>query len=102
MYDEDAKLHEAALTQMSSGRGKNATMGWSLRTPQYRYIEWRSADFSADKPVFGNRAKAIELYDYQTDPQERENLADKTDHAALVKLHQALFDQLLPHLPTRE
>ena len=102
MRGEDVTLHKAAFTQMSHGRGKNGAMGWSLRTPRYRYIEWRTAHFSADKPVFGSHAKATELYDYETDPLERENLADKTDHAALVKLHQALFDQLLPHLPTRE
>jgi iduronate 2-sulfatase len=77
-------------------------MGWSIRTPRYRYIEWRAADFSADKPVFGSHARATELYDYESDPMERENLAGKAEHAALVKQHQALFDQLLPHLPTRE
>jgi arylsulfatase A-like enzyme len=102
MRGEDVTLHKAAVTQMSHGRGKNGSMGWSLRTPRYRYIEWRAADFNSDKPVFGSHALATELYDYESDPQERENLADKTDHAAVVKQHQALFDQLLPHLPTRE
>lgn len=102
MRGEDVTLHKAALTQMSHGRGKNGTMGWSIRTPRFRYIEWRSADFSADKPVFGNHAHATELYDYHTDPLEHENLAGKADHAALVKQHQTLFDQLLPHLPARE
>jgi arylsulfatase A-like enzyme len=102
MRGEDVTLHQAAVTQMSHGRGRNGTMGWSIRTPRYRYIEWRAADFSADKPVFGSHARASELYDYESDSLERENLVDKTDHAALVKLHQALFDQLLPHLPTRE
>jgi iduronate 2-sulfatase len=102
MRGEDVTVHKAAVTQMSHGRGKNGTMGWSIRTPRYRYIEWRTADFSAHKPVFGSHARATELYDYESDPQERENLADKTDHAGLVKQHQALFDQLLPHLPTRE
>jgi hypothetical protein len=102
MRGEDVTLHQAALTQMSHGRGKNGTMGWSIRTPRYRYIEWRTADFSSDKPVFGSHAQATELYDYESDSLERENLADKTDHAAVVKQHQALFDQLLPHLPTRE
>jgi hypothetical protein len=77
-------------------------MGWSIRTPRYRYIEWRRADFSADNPVFGNRVQATELYDYKSDSLERENLAEKADHAAVVKQHQALFDQLLPHVPTRE
>jgi arylsulfatase A-like enzyme len=102
MRGEDVNLHDAALTQMSLGRGKNATMGWSIRTPRYRYIEWRAADFSADKPVFGNHAQATELYDYATDPLERENLAGKADHANFVKQHQVRFDQLLPHLPARE
>jgi hypothetical protein len=76
-------------------------MGWSLRTPRYRYIEWRSADLSADLPVFGNRAQATELYDYQSDPLERQNLAGVAAHAATLKEQQALFDRLLPHLPTR-
>jgi hypothetical protein len=77
-------------------------MGWSIRTPHYRYIEWRSADFSADKAIFGNRAQAAELYNYETDPLERENLADKADHAAVLKEQQAIFDRLLPHLPARQ
>jgi iduronate 2-sulfatase len=102
MRGEDVLLHEAALTQMSRGRGKNGTMGWSIRTPRHRYIEWRAADFSADKPVFGNHAQAVELYDYETDPLERENLAGKAEQAAVLKTHQALFDRLLPHLPARE
>ena len=77
-------------------------MGWSIRTPRHRYIEWRAADFSADKPVFGNHAQATELYDYATDPLESKNLADRADRANLVIQHQVLFDQLLPHLPARE
>jgi arylsulfatase A-like enzyme len=102
MRGEDLILHQAALTQMSQGRGKNGTMGWSIRTPRYRYTEWRAADFSADKPVFGNQAKAFELYDYESDPLERENLAEKAGYAALVKQHQTLFDQMLPHVPARK
>ena len=101
MRGEDRLLHEAALTQMSHGKGKNGTMGWSIRTPRYRYIEWRSADLSADMPVFGNRAQATELYDYQTDPLERENLAGVVAHATTLKEQQALFDRMLPHLPIR-
>ena len=101
MRGEDRCLHEAALTQMSHGKGKNGTMGWTLRTPRYRYIEWRSADFSAHMPVFGNRVQGSELYDYHTDPLEQANLADKTEYAALLKEQRALFDKLLPHLQER-
>jgi len=99
---EDATLHEAALTQMSHGRGKNGAMGWSIRTRRYRYTEWRSADFSTDTPAFGNHAQATELYDYATDPLERENLADRAEYAAVLKQHQSLFDQVLPHLSARK
>jgi hypothetical protein len=52
-------------------------------------------------PVFGGRVQATELYDYQTDPLERENLAGKTEHAAVLKQQQALFDKLLTHVPKR-
>lgn len=59
------------------------------------------------KPLLGiygaswitDQVESIELYDYQTDPIERENLAGKTERAAVLKKEQALFDKLLPHLP---
>jgi arylsulfatase A-like enzyme len=101
MRGEAVSIHKAAMTQMSRGTGKNATMGWSMRTARYRYIEWRSADFSREKPVFGNQTLAVELYDYQTDPLERKNIAAKVESAALLKEQQRLFDSLLPHLPQR-
>ncbi|MEI7774384.1 MAG: sulfatase-like hydrolase/transferase, partial [Verrucomicrobiota bacterium] len=101
MRGEDTPLHEAAITQMSHGKGKNGTMGWAIRTSRYRYIEWRSADFSADMPAFSNRVQATELYDYQTDPLEQANLTVRSEYAAALKEQQALFDKLLPHLPKR-
>ena len=101
MRGEEVSIHKAATTQMSRGTGKNATMGWSMRTSRYRYIEWRAADFSAEKPVFGNQTLAVELYDYQMDPHERENIAGKAECSALLKEQQRLFDDLLPHLPRR-
>ena len=101
MRGEEVFIHKAAMTQMSRGTGKNATMGWSMRTSRYRYIEWRSADFSQEKPVFGNQTLAVELYDYHADPLERENIAAKVESAALLKKQQRLFDDLLPYLPRR-
>lgn len=98
MRGEEASIHKASMTQMSRGTGKNGTMGWSIRTARYRYIEWRSADFSAAMPVFGNNAQTTELYDYETDPFERENLSGDIVHADVLNKQQALFDKLLPHL----
>jgi arylsulfatase A-like enzyme len=99
MRGENTTLHEAAISQMSHGAVKDGVMGWTLRTPRYRYIEWRRADLSTDTPRITDQVESVELYDYQTDPQERENLADKTDHAAVLEEQQAIFDKLLPHLP---
>ena len=94
-------LHEAAINQMSPGANKDGVMGWAIRTPRHRYIEWRRADLSTDTPRITGQIESVELYDYQTDPFERENLAGKTGHTVVLKEQQALFDKLLPHLPKR-
>jgi arylsulfatase A-like enzyme len=101
MRDASVDQHEAAISQMSPGARNHSVMGWTLRTRRYRYIEWRGADLSTDTPRITGQVESVELYDYQTDPLERENLAGKTEHAAVLKEHQSLFDKLLPHLPKR-
>jgi hypothetical protein len=94
-------LHDAAISQMTPNASKDGVMGWTLRTSRYRYIEWRRADLSTDTPRITGQVESVELYDYQTDSLERENLAGKTEHAVLLKQQQALFDKLLPHVPKR-
>ncbi|MFN9916561.1 MAG: sulfatase-like hydrolase/transferase, partial [Pirellulaceae bacterium] len=79
MRDASVDPHEAAISQMSPGARNYSVMGWTLRTPRYRYIEWRRADLSTDTPRITSRVESIELYDYQTDPLERENLAGKNE-----------------------
>jgi arylsulfatase A-like enzyme len=95
----NAPLHEAAISQMSPRPAKDGVMGWTLRAPRYRYIEWRRADLSIDPPRITDQVESVELYDYQADPLERENLAGKTEHASMLKEQQALFDKLLPDVP---
>ena len=99
MRGKKDKLHEAAISQLSPGAAKDGLMGWTLRTPRYRYIEWRRADLSTDTPRITDQVESVELYDYETDPLERENLASKPDHLAALKEQQSIFDKLLPHLP---
>jgi iduronate 2-sulfatase len=93
------KSRDAALTQACHGRGPQATMGWSVRTPRHRYIEWRSADLSGDRPVFSERPHAVELYDYESDPEERENLATRTEFRTVLAAHQTILARLLPQRP---
>lgn len=93
------KSRDAALTQACHGRGPQATMGWSVRTPRHRYIEWRSADLSGDRPVFSERPHAVELYDYESDPEERENLATRTEFRTVLAEHQTILARLLPQRP---
>lgn len=99
MRGESTTLHEAAISQMSPGPNRDGVMGWTIRTPRHRYIEWRRADLSADAPRITDQVESVELYDYQTDPLERVNLAGKLGHIAAVKEQQGLFDKLLQHLP---
>ncbi len=99
MRSESSVLHKVAISQMAPRAAKDGVMGWTLRTPRYRYIEWRRADLSTDTPRITDQVESIELYDYETDLLEHENLVAKTEHAAVLKQQQALFDKLLPHLP---
>jgi uncharacterized sulfatase len=47
-------------------------MGRSVRTERYRYTEWDDG------------RQGVELYDYETDPDESRNLAELPEHAATV------------------
>ncbi|MBI4873482.1 MAG: sulfatase [Acidobacteria bacterium] len=79
----DRAWKKAAFSQYPRGiPGAGAGMGHSLRTERYRYTEWR---------VPGKDFRAAELYDYQTDPLEKINLAAQPRHAALVRELSALL-----------
>ena len=72
------------------GRG----MGQSMRTRRYRYTEWR-----ADDAPF----QAAELYDYETDPHETANIANRPQNLSLVNgLSGMLRDGWRSSLPPTE
>ncbi len=77
-----AKVKSAAFTwhprpaYPKSGRNPKV-MGYSMRTNQYRYTEWR--DFNSGKVM------ALELYDHHQDPQETINIAGKKNLSARVR-----------------
>ena len=55
--------------------GVGVGMGYSIRTRRYRYTEWRATD---------SPYTSAELYDYQEDPLETRNIANRPENVSLV------------------
>ena len=55
----------------------NGAMGYAYRTERYRYIEWCSPK--------SKKVVARELYDYESDPMEKVNLAGENGMDSLVQ-----------------
>ena len=55
-------------------------MGYSVRTERYRYTLWMKNGFRSDRPFDASAVVGRELYDYESDPAERRNLADSEGH----------------------
>lgn len=61
-------------------------MAYTVRTADYRYVEWRAPDD-------GNRLISRELYDHGVDPDESVNAIDHPRHAShLSRLHSLVTD----------
>jgi iduronate 2-sulfatase len=92
LNDPTRTVKEVALTQTPRPnylRGKRLpeVMGYSIRTPRFRYTEWR--DFQTGK------ARARELYDHKRDRGENRNLAKAPDQKSnLKRLKRLLADAL--------
>ncbi len=59
-------------------------MGYALRTERYRFIAWVDRGVASGAPFDAATVDAFELYDYQTDPLETENLVAHEDYAPVV------------------
>ena len=79
--DPGRKWKEAAFSQYPRG----AAMGYSLRTPRWRYTEWIA------RP--SGEVTARELYDHERGDTASANLADLPEHAATVRELSALLDK---------
>lgn len=72
-------LKSAAISQTVR---ENATMGYTIRTKQYRYTEWVGFAYGNNKPLW-NKLKATELYDHAVDPAENYNIADSKQYTGI-------------------
>jgi len=78
--DPAASVQDAAFTRHQhpfyGGRKNWEAWGYSVRTDDWRYTEWRAID--------GGEVMARELYDHENDPGETRNLAGAEEHAATI------------------
>ena len=78
LRDANTPWKSAAFSQWPKaipGVGSDG-MGYSVRTARYRLTEWTVPDTTY---------RALELYDYETDPHETRNLAKDADQAKVVE-----------------
>ncbi len=64
---------------MRGGSGPNIFMGYAIRTEQWRYIEWDGGD------------EGMQLYNYEQDPQEQNNLAYDPEQSDRIAQMQRLL-----------
>lgn len=85
-----------AISQYPRGNN-NKMMGYALRNQRYRLVMWVGDQFTTAKPYNAADLLAVELYDYEKDPQESENLANKPAYAniknELMKEMVSFFNQ---------
>jgi iduronate 2-sulfatase len=91
LSDPRAAVKPSAFTQHPRPayyQGRPEAMGISVRTPRYRYTEWR--DFAT------GRVLARELYDHDVDPHETQNRIDAPPHAAALGEAVRLLERTFP------
>ena len=77
------------------GYADGNVMGYSIRTERYRYTIWMGNGFRSDRPFDPKLVVGQELYDYEKDPEERENLQARKDYAGVKQdMHAKMLDYL--------
>lgn len=84
-----------ALSQYPRGNG---IMGYSIRTPRFRYTEWISGNFRTNLAYDPKLVVACEMYDYEKDPLETENILAKPEY----QLQKASMEKLFKECIQRE
>ncbi len=77
LFEDPDRLWKRAVFSQSPREipGVGSGMGYSMRTARYRYTEWTAEE---------NPFRASELYDYQNDPLEQRNIANRPENISLV------------------
>jgi arylsulfatase A-like enzyme len=85
MQNKKAEVNQFAISQYPRKLSKeemkkknytsNSMMGYSMRTSKYRFTIWMN-DFTTNTPFAENKVYASELYDYDADPLEKQNVVN--------------------------
>jgi arylsulfatase A-like enzyme len=73
----EVEIKSYAMSQYPRGKG---IMGYSIRTQQFRYTEWISGGFRTNLTYDPKLVVASEMYDYEKDPLETENIVAKPEY----------------------
>lgn len=75
-----------ALSQVTGLQSQKHMMAYSLRTPNFRYIQWRDTNQN-------NKLISQELYDLTTQSAETQNLATNPNYQTILKKHQQIAQE---------
>ncbi|MEZ4905274.1 MAG: sulfatase [Spirosomataceae bacterium] len=84
-----------AVSQYPRKENKDDLMGYSIRTKEFRYTAWFKTAFYQNKTLSSAKPIAVELYNYQHDPNETINVANKPELQQIVKQHELLMTDFL-------
>jgi iduronate 2-sulfatase len=96
----DASFRAAALTQHPRPpyyKNQPDVMGYSIRTPRFRYTEWQTFPQESNKRSAEVVARELYDHDHDRDPTESVNLADRPEHRERVRELSALLRQSQSH-----
>ncbi len=67
------------------GYADGKCMGYSIRTNRYRYTIWMKDNFRTNRAFDQKLVVAVEMYDYQKDPDETINVVDEKSYSNVAK-----------------
>ncbi len=88
----NSQLREYSLSQYPRGKDK---MGYSIRTERFRYTVWFSNNYKTNLAYDPANIIATEMYDYQKDYLETENILNKPEYKADRTKLEKLFKECI-------
>lgn len=92
MDKPEINLRVYSMSQYPRGKDK---MGYSIRTSRFRYTEWFDNGFKTNQLYDKKYIIGREMYDYQKDPLEKENVVNKPEYARDLSVMENLFQECM-------